>query len=85
MVQGTKEYHLDPSAVQALDQGGSAEQQAWREALVRHWATLQQACTPVTAPVPVPPVRAVATAWDGPSPTAGEDVRVLVTLPPAAK
>jgi hypothetical protein len=89
LVQGAKQYHLDPSAVQLLEQGGSGEQQAWREALVRHWGALQQACTPVTAQVPVQPVRAVAAAWDGLSPTAGDsptsDVHVLVTLPPAAR
>jgi hypothetical protein len=50
-------------------EAGSAEQQAWAKDLKKHWAALQQACTPLT-----PPAAAAA---------AGQEVCKTAT-PPAA-
>lgn len=66
---GVKHYRVDPSAVQALQQGGSAEQHTWQQALAEHWVSLQQACTPLAVPRSA-----------GACPAAsGQEVQVLVT------
>lgn len=47
-----KWYSVDPGKVEALQQGWTAEQQAWGQALAQHWANLLQACAFLTTPVP---------------------------------